>query len=46
MVHLFHLVERFPGLFPYLGMPVGTMLVFEEEQVSVFHPGDLLASLP
>lgn len=55
MIHLFHLVEHFPGLFPYLAMPVGTMLLFEEERAIVFPPGEnegqidpggLLAALP
>jgi hypothetical protein len=55
MIHLFHLVESSPGLFPYLAMPVGTMLVFEEHQAIVFRPdedegqvdpGSLLSSLP
>ncbi len=40
MIHLFHLVERFPGLFPYLAMPVGTMLLFEESRAIVFRPGE------
>lgn len=55
VVHLHHLVERFPGLFPYLAMPVGTALLFEVNQVIIFHPGEqegqvdpgkLLTSLP
>lgn len=54
-IHLYHLVEHFPGLFPYLAMPVGTTLIFEESQVIVFRPGEqegqvdaegLLSSLP
>jgi len=54
-IHLFHLVEQFPGLFPYLAMPVGTMLIFEESQAIIFRPGEqegqvdpgsLLSSLP
>lgn len=54
-VHLLHLVERFPGLFPYLAMPVGTALLFEMNQVIIFRPGEpegqvdpgrLLSSLP
>lgn len=53
-MHLFHLVDQFPGLFPYLGMPVGTMMVFEESQAIIFppdeqegrdDPGKLLSSL-
>jgi hypothetical protein len=35
-----HLVARFPGLFPYLTLPVGTALLFEAEQVIVFRPGE------
>jgi hypothetical protein len=55
LIHLFHLVEHFPGLFPYLAMPVGTMLIFEESQAIIFRPGEqegqvdpgrLLSSLP
>lgn len=54
-IHLHHLVEHFPGLFPYLGMPMNTMLVFEKNQTIIFHPGEqegqldpdsLLATLP
>ncbi len=54
-VHLLHLVERFPGLFPYVAMPVGTALLFEVNQVIIFRPdepegqvdpGKLLSSLP
>jgi hypothetical protein len=53
--HLHHLVERFPGLFPYLALPGGTLLLFTEDQVLVFGPGEqdgrpdpspLLAKLP
>lgn len=40
VVHLLHLVERFPGLFPYLAMPVGTLVVFEESQAIIFRPGE------
>jgi hypothetical protein len=39
-IHLLHLVERFPGLFPYIAMPVGIQLLFEERQAIVFHPGE------
>jgi hypothetical protein len=55
LFHLLHLVERFPGLFPYLAMPVGTMLLFEENRAIIFRPGEdegqidpgsLLSSLP
>jgi hypothetical protein len=55
LIHLVHLVERFPGLFPYLAMPVGTMLIFEASQAIIFCPGEqegqvdpggLLSSLP
>jgi hypothetical protein len=54
-VHLLHLVESFPGLFPYLALPVQTALLFEATQVVVFRPGEqegfvdpapLLAALP
>jgi hypothetical protein len=54
-VHLLHLVQRFPGLFPYVAMPVGTALLFEENQAIIFRPGEqegqvdpsrLLSSLP
>jgi hypothetical protein len=54
-IHLLHLVERFPGLFPYVAMPVSTQLLFEESQAIIFHPGEeygqvdperLLSSLP
>jgi hypothetical protein len=55
LVHLLHLVERFPGLFPYLAMPVGTILVFEEKRAIIFRPneeegqvdpGNLLSAMP
>lgn len=55
VVHLHHLVKLFPGLFPYLAMPVDTAVLFEETQTIVFRPGEengypdsaeLLASLP
>lgn len=55
LIHLSHLAESFPALFPYLAMPVGTMLIFEEHQAIVFRPneqegqvdsGSLLSSLP
>lgn len=55
MTHLHHLVEQFPGLFPYLAMPIDTLLVFGEDQVIVFRPNEqegqldsenLLTSLP
>ncbi|GEM_PF-1979191 len=39
-VHLLHLINGFPALFPYLAMPVGTALFFESQQVIVFGPGD------
>src|SRR5579859_7233627 len=39
-IHLLHLVERFPGLFPYLAMPVGYQLLFEKKQAIIFHPGE------
>ena len=54
-IHLHHLVERFPGLFPYIAMPVGIQLLFEEKRAIIFHPGEedgqvdpesLLSSLP
>ena len=38
--HLHHLVERFPGLFAYLALPVGTLLLFTKEDVLVFGPGE------
>jgi hypothetical protein len=37
-VHLQHLVTGFPGLLPYLAMPVDTLLVFEQEHVILFRP--------
>jgi hypothetical protein len=40
MMHLMHLVEQFPGLFPYVAMPVDTQVVFEERQVIIFRPGE------
>jgi hypothetical protein len=55
VIHLFHLVKRLPALFPYLAMPVGTMLLFEESRAVIFRPGEqagqvdpdsLLSSLP
>jgi hypothetical protein len=55
MIHLHHLMGQFPGLFPYLAMPVGTALLFEQSQVIIFRPseengqvdpGGLLSSLP
>ncbi len=39
-IHLIHLVEHFPGLFPYVAMPVDTMLVFEESQAILFRAGE------
>jgi hypothetical protein len=39
-VHLLHLVVGFPGLFPYLAMPVGTALLFEAERAIVFKAGE------
>lgn len=54
-VHLSHIIERFPGLFPYVAMPVGTQLLFEDNQAIIFHPGEqygqvdpehILSSLP
>jgi hypothetical protein len=54
-VHLLHVVERFPALFPYVAMPVGTALLFEANQTIIFRPGEqegqgdpgrLLSSLP
>ena len=53
--HLYHLVVSFPGLFPYLAMPVGYQILFEEHQAIIFHPGEqhgqvdpeeLLSSMP
>ncbi|SRR5579884_2917593 len=40
MMHLIHLVEPFPALFPYLAMPVGTQVVFETSQAILFRPGE------
>lgn len=40
LIHLLHLVKGFPGLFPYLTMPVGTLLLFEESRAIVFGPGE------
>jgi len=54
-IHLYHLVSQFPGIFPYLAMPVNTALLFEKDQVILFRPGEqngqvdpgnLLTSLP
>ena len=54
-VHLLHLVAGFPGLLPYLALPVETLLVFEQEHVTIFRPEEehgqvdavpLLAELP
>lgn len=39
-IHLYHLVGAFPGLFPYLAMPVGAALLFEQTYAVVFHPGE------
>ncbi|WP_126628350.1 immunity protein Imm33 domain-containing protein [Dictyobacter alpinus] len=39
-IHLRHLVESFPGLFPYITMPVGYQIFFEEHQAVIFHPGE------
>jgi hypothetical protein len=53
--HLYHLVEQFPGLFPYIAMPVGIQVLFEESRAIIFQPGEengqvdpgsLLSSLP
>jgi hypothetical protein len=38
MIHLQHLVEYCPALFPYLSSPVGTALMLEETQVIFFGP--------
>lgn len=38
-VHLLHLVERFPGIFPYLALPVTSAVVFDGEQKVVYLPG-------
>lgn len=55
MIHLIHLVEQFPALFPYVAMPVGTQLVFEENRAIIWRPGEqggqvdpgsLISSLP
>lgn len=35
-VHMSHLIEWFPALFPYIAMPVGTQLLFEEKQAIIF----------
>ncbi|HTI14638.1 MAG TPA: hypothetical protein VL461_08735 [Dictyobacter sp.] len=39
-VHLLHLVEQFPGIFPYLAMPVGMLLLFEERQAIIYRPNE------
>jgi hypothetical protein len=39
-VHLLHLVEQFPALFPYLAMPIGYLLMFGQNQAIIFHPGE------
>jgi len=39
-VHLLHLVTGFPGLLPYLALPVETMLVFEQGHAIIFRPGE------
>lgn len=38
-VHLMHIVKGLPALFPYIAMPIGTALLFEEDKVVVFLPG-------
>lgn len=39
-IHLLHLLEGLPAIFPYLLMPVGTALFFEAQQVIIFGPGE------
>jgi len=39
-IHLIHLAEHFPAIFPYVAMPVDTKLIFEETQVILFRPGE------
>jgi hypothetical protein len=37
-VHLAHLVARYPGMFPYLGMPIGTRVALDGDRLIVFPP--------
>ena len=37
-VHLLHLVQSLPALFPYLALSTGYMLLFESKQTIIFHP--------
>lgn len=55
VIHLSHLIESFPAFFPYIAMPVGYNLLFEEERAIILHPEEeegqidpepLLTSLP
>ncbi|GHO57406.1 hypothetical protein [Ktedonobacter robiniae] len=38
--HLLHLVKGLPAFFPYIAMPVGAALLFEENKVVIFPPGE------
>lgn len=38
-VHLLHLVERFPHIFPYLALPTASTLVFDGDTSAVYLPG-------
>lgn len=39
-IHLHHLVGSFPGFFPYIAMPVGFQILFEDHQAVIFHPDE------
>src|SRR5260221_5835750 len=39
-VHVVHIVEHYPRIFPYLALPTGSRVRFEGEAVTIFRPGD------
>lgn len=39
-VRLLHIVAGFPGIVPYLALPVGCAVLLEEREVIVFRPGE------
>jgi len=39
-VRLLHTVAGFPGIVPYLGLPAGSAVLMEEQEVIVFRPGE------
>lgn len=39
-VHLVHVVEHYPQVFPYLAFPDGSAVVFENDEIIAFHPDE------